>query len=169
MNLYRKTFDTALCKFTVISTDKYIISLCFEKDNYGDDWFNKYFKDAKMNGENDLCCLCEEEIRKYLAGKLKSFTVKSMLFGTDYQKKVWQTLKNIPYGSTISYGELTKMIGEGSPRTAGTALSKNPISIIYPCHRVVKSSGKLGGFAGGYELSRIKQELLSIEGLKVNP
>ena len=95
------------------------------------------------------------ELMKYFAGTVESFSIPLKLHGTDFQCKVWREMSLIPYGSTITYGELARRVG--SPRSAravGTACSKNPIPIIIPCHRVVSSSG-LGGFSLGLNRKKI--------------
>ena len=82
--------------------------------------------------------------------------------GTDFQKKVWQALLTIPYGETRSYGQIAKQIGNAKAvRAVGAANGKNPISIIALCHRVIGSTGKLTGFAGGLD---VKERLLVLEG-----
>ena len=81
--------------------------------------------------------------------------------GTEFQKKVWQALKEIPFGETRSYGEIAKLIGnEKASRAVGMANNKNPIAIIIPCHRVIGANGKLVGYAGGLDL---KEKLLKLE------
>ena len=80
--------------------------------------------------------------------------------GTDFQKRVWNALLTIPYGVTSTYGELAKSLGS-SPRAVGTAVGRNPISVIIPCHRVIAADGGLAGYAGGLEN---KQKLLKHEG-----
>ena len=82
--------------------------------------------------------------------------------GTTFQQQVWKELRRIPYGATLSYGELAKRIGNpNASRAVGLANGRNPISIIVPCHRVIGASGKLVGYGGG--LSR-KEILLALEG-----
>ena len=80
--------------------------------------------------------------------------------GTAFQKRVWQQLLTIPYGTTSSYGALAKAIGCGSAQAVGNAVGRNPISILIPCHRVVGADGSLTGYAGGLEK---KQWLLALE------
>jgi methylated-DNA-[protein]-cysteine S-methyltransferase len=81
--------------------------------------------------------------------------------GTDFQKKVWEVLKSIPYGTTVSYGEVAKAVGNPKAcRAVGMANNKNPIMIMIPCHRVIGANGKLVGYGGGLE---IKEWLLSLE------
>ena len=103
----------------------------------------------------------EHELTEYFAGKRKLFSVKLDFNGTDFQKSVWQALLNIPFGQTRSYGDIAKSLGNPKAvRAVGAANGKNPISIIAPCHRVIGSTGKLTGFAGGLE---VKAKLLDLE------
>lgn len=90
-----------------------------------------------------------------------SFSVPIHLKGTDFQKKVWNELKNIPYGETRTYKEIAEKIGKPkASRAVGMACNKNPIVILVPCHRVVGTNGSLTGYAGGIEL---KKALLEAE------
>lgn len=101
------------------------------------------------------------EINEYLDGKRNSFDLPLAPEGTEFQKKVWNALKEIPCGETRSYGEIAKMIGnEKASRAVGMANNRNPIMIIIPCHRVIGSNGKLVGYAGGLD---IKEKLLNLE------
>jgi len=99
----------------------------------------------------------------YFAGSLKQFTLELDFKGrgTEFQQKVWHQLLEIPYGETISYGELARRIGSPKAfRAVGMANGKNPISIIIPCHRVIGKDGSLTGFGGGID---VKKQLLSLE------
>lgn len=103
----------------------------------------------------------EMEIHQYLEGKRNSFTVKLDPRGTSFQMRVWELLKTIPYGSTCSYKQIAKQLNDpNASRAVGTANGKNPLSLIVPCHRVITSSGRLGGYAGGLS---IKERLLRLE------
>lgn len=82
--------------------------------------------------------------------------------GTDFQRKVWRALCDIPYGETATYGELAKALGNTSPRAVGAAVGRNPISVIIPCYRVIGANGSLTGYAGGIWR---KTRLLEIEGI----
>lgn len=107
----------------------------------------------------------ELELKIYLAGDLKKFTITLDIEGTDFQKKVWQQLTKIPYGQTRSYQEIAKSIKQPKAcRAVGTANGKNPLTIIIPCHRVISASGELGGYSGGLTT---KVKLLAIEGVKI--
>lgn len=101
------------------------------------------------------------QLNEYFAGKRQTFQVSLDPKGTQFQLKVWQALRNIPYGHTVSYGQIAQAIGRpGAARAIGAANGQNPLSIIVPCHRVIGSNGKLVGYGGGLS---IKEALLSHE------
>jgi methylated-DNA-[protein]-cysteine S-methyltransferase len=102
-----------------------------------------------------------EQLKAYFAGELREFDLPLRPRGTPFQLGVWRALREIPYGETISYGELARRIGnpKGS-RAVGLANGSNPIAIVVPCHRVIGSNGKLTGYGGGLHNKEI---LLSIE------
>jgi methylated-DNA-[protein]-cysteine S-methyltransferase len=103
------------------------------------------------------------QLDEYFAGKRRSFELPLSAKGTEFQKKVWDALLQIPYGKTVSYSEIAKTIGRPKAcRAVGLANGKNPIAIIIPCHRVIAAGGGLGGYAYGLE---IKKKLLEIEHL----
>ena len=101
------------------------------------------------------------QLRSYFAGDLENFDLPLVPEGTPFQQKVWLELCKIPYGDTISYGELARRIGNpNASRAVGLANGSNPIPIIIPCHRVIGSNGKLTGYGGGLP---IKEKLLALE------
>ena len=107
-----------------------------------------------------------KQFREYFRGKRRAFEISLRLEGTDFQKSVWNELLKIPYGATISYGELAERIGNPKAvRAVGLANGRNPIPIIVPCHRVIGANGQLTGFGGGIEnkalLLKIEQEIYS--------
>ena len=108
--------------------------------------------------------LAQKELSAYFKGKLKKFSVPiefTTPYKTPFRLKIWHELLKIPYGETISYGELARLIGNPkAARAVGGANNKNPISIIVPCHRVIGANGKLVGFGGGLEK---KLALLELE------
>lgn len=90
------------------------------------------------------------QLNEYFEGKRQSFSLKLNPQGTEFQKKVWEELQNIPFGKTLSYLELSKKIGDVKAiRAVAAANGKNPLWIIIPCHRVIGSDGSLTGYAGG--------------------
>ncbi|HEX5228816.1 MAG TPA: methylated-DNA--[protein]-cysteine S-methyltransferase [Bryobacteraceae bacterium] len=101
------------------------------------------------------------QLRRFFAGELRDFDVKLAPEGPDFHRRVWRELCNIPYGETISYGELARRVGSpNASRAVGRANGANPIAIVIPCHRVIGSNGKLTGYGGG--LPR-KEFLLALE------
>ena len=108
-----------------------------------------------------------DQLKAYFAGDLYDFDIDMQLHGTEFQKRVWQGLQEIPYGETWSYGQLADHIGSpGAQRAVGLANGKNPIAIIVPCHRVIGASGNLVGYGGGLDR---KVWLLALEGAKNAP
>jgi methylated-DNA-[protein]-cysteine S-methyltransferase len=102
-----------------------------------------------------------EQLNAYFAGKLQRFDVPLAGEGTAFQKTVWRALLDIPFGTTQTYGELAKRLGNANAsRAVGLANGRNPIGIIVPCHRVIGANGSLTGYAGGLER---KQWLLAHE------
>ena len=102
-----------------------------------------------------------EQLRAYFEGELHEFSVALDPEGTPFQTRVWRELERIPYGETISYGQLAERIGNPkASRAVGLANGSNPIPIIVPCHRVIGSNGKLTGYGGGLP---IKEKLLALE------
>lgn len=102
-----------------------------------------------------------EQLDAYFSGKLEKFELALSPQGTSFQKTVWSRLCYIPYGETISYGEIARQIGNPqASRAVGLANGSNPIPIVIPCHRVIGSNGKLTGYGGGLP---IKEKLLALE------
>jgi len=112
-------------------------------------------------GETALIKEAYHQLDAYLSGRLREFSLPLKLDGTEFMLKVWFELQKIPYGQTVTYGQIAKGIGnEKACRAVGMANNRNPIPIIIPCHRVIGANGKLVGFGGGLDL---KQKLLDIE------
>ena len=100
------------------------------------------------------------QLEEYFAGRRSSFDVSLSMRGTPFQRRVWEELREIPYGETATYGEIARRVGEpGSARAVGVANGSNPVSVIVPCHRVIGASGKLTGYGGGLENKRILLDL----------
>ncbi len=114
------------------------------------------------NDTHPVLLEAEHQLREYFEGRRKAFDLKLDFNGTEFQRKVWAALLTIPYGETRSYAQIARQIGKPEAvRAVGAANGKNPISIVAPCHRVIGSTGKLTGFAGGLET---KAFLLALEG-----
>ncbi len=107
--------------------------------------------------------LAIKQLNEYFLGKRESFDLTYDIEGTEFQKRVWNQLSQIPYGKTNSYKEIAGLLKSKAFRAVGTANGRNPLSIIVPCHRVIAANGKLGGYAGGL---KVKKALLDIERTK---
>lgn len=103
-----------------------------------------------------------EQLREYFAGVRTSFDVALTFNGGDFERTVWGELQTIPYGETVSYGEIARRVGEPTAaRAVGLANGRNPIAVIVPCHRVIGADGSLTGYGGGIERKRLLLELES--------
>ena len=112
-------------------------------------------------GSKGVVARAVRQLKEYFAGKRADFDLPLAPEGTEFQRTVWKQLREIPYGETISYGELAKRVGNPkASRAVGAANGSNPIPIVIPCHRVIGSNGKLTGFGGGLPT---KEKLLALE------
>lgn len=111
--------------------------------------------------ETPLLAEAMRQLAEYFAGERREFELPLAPEGTPFMRRVWAELVKVPYGATATYGEIAERIGNpGGSRAVGLANNRNPIAIIIPCHRIIGSSGKLVGYAGGGEL---KERLLALE------
>jgi len=119
------------------------------------------FTDEKVSGTpSELSELVASQLNEYFNGKRKSFDLPLEVLGTDFRKKVWTALCEIPYGETRSYKDIAVRIGcPKGFRAIGQANHNNPISIIIPCHRVIAADGSLGGYGGGLDTKTLLLEL----------
>ena len=147
------TVETPLGTLLVTAQDGFVCSISLKKDDSGEE--------ANNNADSEVLRQATQELREYFAGKRKKFTIPMRATGTPFQQKVWQALREIPYGETRSYGEIANVIGQPTAsRAVGMACNRNPIMISVPCHRVVGAKGALVGYAYGTET---KQKLLALE------
>ncbi|MFD9220626.1 methylated-DNA--[protein]-cysteine S-methyltransferase [Streptomyces sp. NPDC060064] len=104
------------------------------------------------------------QLKSYFDGKRTRFDIELLVTGSDFQRQVWNALETIPYGNTLSYGDIATQIGasRAAVRAVGTAIGANPLLVVRPCHRVIGADGSLTGYAGGLER---KQQLLTHEGV----
>ena len=113
-------------------------------------------------GRSAMLDAAATQLHDYFAGHRRDFDLPLSARGTQFQRRVWDELRRIPFGRTLSYGELARRIGNASAsRAVGAANGRNPLPIVVPCHRVIGSSGALTGFAGGLPIKRF---LLRLEG-----
>ena len=94
----------------------------------------------------------KDQLSAYFAGTLTEFDIPVKLTGSDFQRRVWRCLQDVPYGETISYGQLARRVGNpNASRAVGLANGRNPVAVIVPCHRVIGADGRLTGYAGGLD------------------
>lgn len=157
MSLSWKTIGSPLGKLKIVASDRGLTAILWENDPPKRVRLGEMREDAG----HPVLVETERQLTEYFRGDRKTFALELDFRGADFQKRVWQELLAIPYGETRSYGDIAKKLGNPKAcRAVGAANGKNPISIIAPCHRVVGSSGKLTGFAGGLEA---KAFLLKLE------
>lgn len=114
-----------------------------------------------VTGSHPLLAQLSAQLSEYFRGTRRAFSVPLLYPGTPFQLKVWNALRAIPYGETISYEELARRVGSpAGQRAVGHANGQNPVAIVIPCHRVVNKDGKLGGYGGGLWRKRL---LLGLE------
>jgi len=156
-NYYYKVMPSAVGKLKLIATDKGLAAVLWENDKPSRVRFGTLVEDA----EHPILVEAERQLAEYLDGRRKSFSVKLDPAGTEFQNRVWDALRTIPFGETRSYGQIARQTGNAKAvRAVGAATGRNPISVIVPCHRVIGASGDLTGFAGGLDL---KKRLLALE------
>lgn len=148
---YSFTYETKIGKITITECDSQLVSI-----DFGDP------STTQLNiSETPFIKEVHKELEEYFKGTRKTFQLPLALKGTPFQKKVWQALMAIPYGETMTYKQVAEAIGNPKAcRAVGMANNRNQIPIIIPCHRVIGSSGKLVGYAGGLH---IKEKLLEME------
>jgi methylated-DNA-[protein]-cysteine S-methyltransferase len=115
---------------------------------------------AERSDDDTLLDAVKQQLREYFDGRRRTFDLPLYLSGPSFYRRVWTALTGIPYGETISYGELAKNVGdpEGA-RAVGAANGANPVAIIVPCHRVIGADGRLVGYGGGLKRKRILLDL----------
>jgi len=156
-NYVFKKMTSPVGTLTLVASDKGLAAILWPKDD------PKRVRLPELTRADDHPVLrkAEKELGEYFAGRRRHFTVALDFAGTDFQKKVWKALLDIPFGETRSYGQIARKLGKPSAmRAVGAANGRNPISIIAPCHRVIGANGALTGFAGGL---KAKEALLALE------
>jgi methylated-DNA-[protein]-cysteine S-methyltransferase len=118
--------------------------------------------ERERNDSHELLREAANQLQAYFAGTLRQFDIPLDMLGTDFQKRVWRQLEEIPYGETRSYAQIAAAVGRPKAvRAVGAANGSNPVAIVVPCHRVIGANGKLTGYGGGLPL---KKRLLELEG-----
>ena len=156
--LYTAQTESPIGTLTVIASEAGLVAI---------EWGNgalprKMKKTVRYENSSDKTLVYVKQLREYFAGERHEFAFPLDLRGTEFQKRCWQALLEIPYGKTVSYAAIATAVG--SPRAfraVGMANHHNPIPIVVPCHRVIASSGGLCGYGGGLAM---KEKLLRLEG-----
>ncbi len=147
--LFYDTFESPVGTLYLIFNGKFLNELSFTKP-------------LEMLKKDSYSSLIKKELKEYFENGREEFTQKTVFIkGTEFDRKVWHTLREIPYGETRTYKWLAEKLGRPSAcRAVGRALSRNPLPIIFPCHRIIESDGSLGGYSAGVN---IKRRLLDFE------
>jgi methylated-DNA-[protein]-cysteine S-methyltransferase len=159
MNTRQAVIDTSLGELTLVAKGDAVTGLYFKHH-----WHRPNSDTLGQQVDADTDALLAEartQVTDYLAGDRNDFDVAIKLRGDDAQQRVWKLLTTIPYGQTITYGELATTLADGTTaQEVGQIVGRNPICIVVPCHRVVGKDGQLTGYAGGIKR---KQFLLELE------
>lgn len=157
MILSTKTIASPVGALTLVASGKGLVAILWENDDPERVRLGVMAEDSN----HPVLTAAETQLREYFVGTRTRFDLPLDFRGTDFQKRVWAELLAIPFGETRSYGEIAAKLGRPkASRAVGAANGRNPISIVAPCHRVIGSTGRLTGFAGGLPA---KEYLLELE------
>lgn len=157
-SLYYTSFKLSKIHFKVFATKKGVSQIHLDDKNVTP----KTLKAITLQPDDPYLFEIYKQLDEYFNRERKKFDIPVDITGTDFELKVWKELSKIPYGKVISYKEIAKKVGGYSyVRAVGRANGQNPVPIIIPCHRVIESNGRIGGYSGGVE---IKEKLLELEG-----
>lgn len=155
--LYHHLLHSPVGQLRLVSSDTSLVAVLWQ----GDDPRRVVLAGTVPGDAHPVLLRAAQELGEYFAGERTVFTVPLDLRGTEFQRRVWHALLDIPYGETRTYQQIAASVGTPSAsRAVGAANGRNPVSILVPCHRVIGSSGKLTGFAGGLQA---KASLLALE------
>ncbi len=158
MNLLKyKIIKSPVGPLKIVIRDQTLVAILWDNEKPNRVRLDQMTEDKK----DPLILETEKQLNEYFLHQRRTFNLPLETLGTPFQQDVWQLLKQIPYGSTWSYKEIAlKMDRSQAVRAVGTAIGRNPISIVVPCHRVIAFDGSLAGFAGGIDRKKI---LLGLE------
>ncbi len=155
------TMESCCGEILLAASERGLTGVYFNRQKYhprlGADW--------KLDPKHPVLKAAKRQLQEYFSGKRRDFDLALDPRGTPYQHAIWKAISGVPYGETISYGELAKRSGfPDGPRAAGAATGRNPIGIVVPCHRIVGANGSLTGYAGGLDRKRALLRLESATG-----
>ena len=143
------TLSSPIGELLLLSDGEALVGLYLEDDR------RRPTPSALWRRDDDVLHSAYDQLAAYFAGELQTFTIRLAPRGSAFQLRAWELLRDIPFGTTVSYGELARRLDRpNASRAVGAANAANPISIIVPCHRVVGSDGTLTGYAAGIERKR---------------
>ena len=152
-----KTIGSPVGRLKLVAGDEGLAAILWENDPPSRVRLNLVAEDEN----HPVLLQAERQLNEYFAGRRTSFDMTLDFAGTEFQRKVWQALLEIPFGETRTYGQIARQLGNpNAMRAVGAANGRNPISIVAPCHRVIGADGGLTGFAGGL---KVKEYLLGME------
>ena len=158
--IHFRTIDSPIGLLTLAGRGEVLTNLRMVDQTYGPERTGWSDNPAAFDGVVD-------QLKAYFAGELTDFELEIDLHGTEFQRRVWQALRTIPFGETRSYGEIAAQVGApGAARAVGLANGHNPLAIIVPCHRVIGAGGRLTGYGGGLDR---KRSLLALETSRRSP
>jgi len=157
---FMDSYNSPLGTYTLVSSRRGVV--CVEPEEEAETRLTRWRRDGiRLQRGDEHNAALARELDAYFAGKLRRFTVPLDLWGTAFQRQVWELLYRIPYGVTRSYREVAQALGNPkAARAVGQAIGSNPLSIVVPCHRVIGSDGRLTGYGGGLHK---KKALLDLE------
>jgi methylated-DNA-[protein]-cysteine S-methyltransferase len=147
--------DSVLGDLTVVADGDELTGLYFQNH-----WYRPHSDTFGPRADDAVLAEAMTQLTEYLAGERTTFDLPISLNGDDAQRRVWDLLTRIPYGDTVTYGELATALADGSTaHDVGQAVGRNPLCIVVPCHRVVGKNGQLTGYAGGLKRKRFLLDL----------
>src|SRR5262245_46345830 len=157
MTLFYKEMKSPVGKLKLVASSRALVAVLWEKERPN----RVKLDEMTLDPQHPILIEAERQLSEYFSRQRTEFDLPLHPEGTEFQKKVWRALREIPFGKTKSYVDLARTIGSPhASRAVGAANGKNPLSIVVPCHRVVGADGRLTGFAGGLET---KAALLALE------
>lgn len=162
MTFYKQIYLSPLGEMSLVANEIGLVGVWFLKQKY----FERGLEENLLLAENEVLKETKNLLDCYFNGDCPDFSSLVLApVGTDFQQRVWAYLQTIPYGETVTYGQIAKKLGNRSAQAVGGAVGRNPFSIIVPCHRVLGSQGQLTGYAGGLDK---KIWLLEHEGVELS-
>ncbi|MGB9723682.1 MAG: methylated-DNA--[protein]-cysteine S-methyltransferase [Chloroflexia bacterium] len=164
-NLYWRRFPSPWGSLRLLATDSGLCRVVLPAEGGVERWVARFLSGHTAVEGGNFLQEAVRQLERYLAGQLRAFDLPLDLYGTAFQKAVWQALRSIPYGQVWSYAQVADAVGRPqAARAVGVAVAANPLPIVIPCHRVIRADGTLGGYGGGTEM---KRDLLRLEGCNV--